>query len=213
MSPCAFPPSPSRYLSACLYPHLLAQSLSPRQHVTHPPQPLKYTRSSLNHLRAGLQPSPTSWTGIPSLRSHHNWVYFLSTGQIHLLEYLGGKAPGLLLSLVSQLLNVFPYQSPGAPKLTPTPALRSPRRRSQGVAAPGQGGQGREEGGAETSGPSREGGWRRQLLPPRLSLSAGFTWIGRFICNKAQGLGLQRAGKRGRRPVFTVPGCSSTDPA
>lgn len=42
-------------------------------------------------------------------------------------------------------------------------------------------------GGAETSEPSREGGWRRQLLPPRLSLSAGFTWIGRFICNRTQG--------------------------
>lgn len=50
----------------------------------------------------------------------------------------------------------------------------------------GAGGREGEEG-AETSGPSREGGWRRQLLPPRLSLSAGFTWIGRFICNRAQG--------------------------
>jgi hypothetical protein len=50
----------------------------------------------------------------------------------------------------------------------------------------------RGRGGAETSGPSREGGWRRQLLPPRLSLSAGFTWIGRFICNRTQETELQR---------------------
>lgn len=74
-------------------------------------------------------------------------------------------------------------------------AMRSPggRGRRQGVAATlhrGRGGgRGGKEGGGgtETSGPSREGGWRRQLLPPRLSLSAGFTWIGRFICNRAQG--------------------------
>lgn len=56
-------------------------------------------------------------------------------------------------------------------------------------------GQGGKEGGgregSETSGPSREGGWRRQLLPPRLSLSAGFTWIGRFICNRVEGTALQ----------------------
>lgn len=76
----------------------------------------------------------------------------------------------------------------------PTTAPQGPqwvgsRRRPQGVAAWlhwREGGREEEEG-AETSGPSREGGWRRQLLPPRLSLSAGFTWIGRFICNRAQG--------------------------
>ena len=71
------------------------------------------------------------------------------------------------------------------------------------IAAWGTGGKEGEEG-AETSGPSREGGWRRQLLPPRLSLSAGFTWIGRFICNRAQGdsvrAGMVVGGRRQTHP-------------
>ena len=107
-----------------------------------------------------------------------------------------------------------PHQSPRAPKLCPQPsATRSPEGQEEEAGSrciallrrEKEGGVRGGGGGAETSGPSREGGWRRQLLPPRLSLSAGFTWIGRFICNRAKGdniiAGLQ---VRGQTPSTQV---------
>lgn len=41
-----------------------------------------------------------------------------------------------------------------------------------------------EPDGAPTLGLQRPAAMGRLLLPPRLSLSAGFTWIGRAICGK-----------------------------